>query len=390
MPRLTIDGRTLVAEPGATILEVARAAGVVIPTLCHHEALAPWGGCRLCLVDVTRPEWDGWHKAVVSCMARAEDGLLVDTQSERVIEARKVALELLLARCPDTPSLRELAAEHGVADTSYQQRRDADDCILCGLCTRVCEAYATSAIATWGRGTSKAVGTFAHQPPEDCVGCGGCALVCPTGHIQGQRSARTYAIWERTFPTAVCAVDPARCIGCGACEETCPFAVPRVVLGAQGSTNAVIAPKHCRGCGACVGACPTGAIDQQGHEWRRLAALSPAGAGASASAAPQERRAPVAVMACGRSALSSAAEQHVTVLDVPCSGRATAALVLARLCRGDHGVLVLGRHQGTCRFAGAEDPAEAEIRRARQLLELVGVEPERVEFVSPAPGRAGP
>lgn len=267
MPALTIDGARVSVPEGATILEAARSVGIEIPTLCHHEALEPWGGCRLCIVDVTRTDWNGWQKMVIGCMAAAEEGLIVTTTSDRVKATRRVCLDLLLARCPDTPLIRELAAAHGISATSYRRNPEPTDCILCGLCTRVCEAHATSAITSTGRGTERAIGTFAEQPPVDCIGCGACADVCPTGFIEDRRSATGYEIWGRSFPTAACLVDESHCIACGACEEACPFSVPRVALRAGGQQVAVIARQHCRGCGACVGACPTGAIDQERASW---------------------------------------------------------------------------------------------------------------------------
>jgi bidirectional [NiFe] hydrogenase diaphorase subunit len=84
MPTLTIDGKKIIAPEGATILQAARSAGIRIPTLCHHEGLEPWGGCRLCVVDLTKPGWDGWCKMVVSCMYEAEEGIVVMTDTNRV------------------------------------------------------------------------------------------------------------------------------------------------------------------------------------------------------------------------------------------------------------------------------------------------------------------
>lgn len=271
MITLTIDGRVVRAAEGSYLLEAARAAGIDIPTLCHHPDLEPWGGCRLCLVDVGRPEWGEHRKMVVSCMYPVEDGLLVSTRSERVLETRRVVLDLLLARCPDTPLVKELAAAYGVAETTYRAAGPRTDCILCGLCARVCESYATSAIAAYGRGAAKDVGPFNHEPPAACVGCGACALICPTGHIEAERTATEYRIWGRSFPTACCVVDEAHCVGCGACEEACPFRVARVVVQRGGRRVAVIPSEHCRGCGACVGACPGGAIEQAGLSFAALA-----------------------------------------------------------------------------------------------------------------------
>jgi NADH dehydrogenase/NADH:ubiquinone oxidoreductase subunit G len=204
MPTLTIDGRTVSAPEGATILAAATQAGIDIPTLCHHPALEPWGGCRLCLVDVTREQWKGWRKVVVSCLAAAEEGLVVDTRSERVLATRAVLADLLLARCPNTPLVKELAARHGVATTSYPSGDEPTDCIMCGLCVRVCAKLGASAISTQSRGASKYVGTPFDAEPEDCIGCLSCAHLCPTGHIRFTEDRQSRTIWKRSFPLCAC------------------------------------------------------------------------------------------------------------------------------------------------------------------------------------------
>ncbi|MBW2454447.1 MAG: 4Fe-4S dicluster domain-containing protein [Deltaproteobacteria bacterium] len=372
-------------RPGATILEAAQEAGITIPTLCHHPALEPWGGCRLCLVDVTRADWDGWSKVVVSCLAEADDGLIVDTQSERVVATRRVAADLLLARCPDTPFIQDLAASYGITHSSYARADEPTDCILCGLCTRVCEAYATSAISTQFRGTRKAIGTFAGLPPEDCVGCGACALVCPTGHIKAERRARTFAIWDREFHTAACSVTASACGGCGSCEEACPFSVARVVARAGGSFVATILADHCRGCGACVGACPSGAIDQQNNSHQALAEVLAAPPDLAA-AGPK-----LAVVACDRAKVDpQALPAGSALLEVPCTGRVTLPLLLGSLASGHDAVVVLGRHEQTCRLDGAEGPVRSVTNRARRALQLLGLGRDRVTFLSPPAGLDGP
>jgi NADH dehydrogenase/NADH:ubiquinone oxidoreductase subunit G len=210
---LTIDGKTVRIREGATVLEAARAVGVHIPTLCHHEALEPWGGCRLCLVDVTKKGWDGWCKMVVSCMFPAEDGLIVLTATERVVATRKVVLDLLLARCPETPLVRQLARERGIERTSYQENPEPTDCILCALCTRVCDHIGVSAISTVNRGAGKEVAPPFHQAPPDCIGCLACAEVCPTDCIPYETSDVRRTIWDRTF-------EMVRCPHCGRAHIT--------------------------------------------------------------------------------------------------------------------------------------------------------------------------
>jgi NADH dehydrogenase/NADH:ubiquinone oxidoreductase subunit G len=208
MPTLTIDGKTVEAREGAFVLEAARSAGIHVPTLCHFEALDPWGGCRLCVVDVTREGWDGWCKMVVACQYPVEEGLIVLTATERVVETRKVVLDLLLARCPDTPLVLDLARQHGVEKTSYTPNPDPTDCILCGLCTRICDHLGISAISTVDRGAGKEVAPPFHEAPPDCIGCLSCAEICPTDCIPYTTSNKTRTIWDKPF-------EMLRCTECG-------------------------------------------------------------------------------------------------------------------------------------------------------------------------------
>jgi len=213
MPTLTIDGRRVEAPAGTFLLQACRQAGVPVPTLCEHPAVEPYGGCRLCVVDVTRPEGDGWRKMVVSCLYPVEDGLIVDTRSERVVETRKVVLDLLLARSPRTPLIQRLAREHGIEKTSYEPNPDPTDCILCGLCVRICDRLGHSAIGTADRGAGRVVAPPFHEPPAACVGCLACAEICPTGFIRFESGPGGRRIWNRDF-------EMVRCPRCGRAHIT--------------------------------------------------------------------------------------------------------------------------------------------------------------------------
>lgn len=213
MPTLRVDGRTVRVDEGASLLSAARAVGARVPTLCHHDAVEPWGGCRLCLVEVSRPEAPEKARMVASCLYPAEEGLVVRTSSPDVVAARRVVVDLLLARCPTTPVVQRLAHEHGIEQSSYEVSAEPTDCVLCGLCTRVCDVVGVSAIASVSRGTGRTIAPPFDAPPPDCIGCLACAEVCPTGHIRASEEDGRRTIWGRTF-------EMARCARCGAARVT--------------------------------------------------------------------------------------------------------------------------------------------------------------------------
>jgi NADH dehydrogenase/NADH:ubiquinone oxidoreductase subunit G len=177
-----INDQPVEAQSGWTVLETARQYGIHIPTLCYHEAVKPSGACRLCVVELK----DGdWSKVVISCMYPAEAGLRVYTESERVKNVRRWILKMLLAQCPASPEIRDLAAQYGVKDTRFASHHPEEKCILCGLCLRVCaEVVGVSAISTSGRGVHKKISPPFDQPSATCVACGSCVTVCPTGAMR--------------------------------------------------------------------------------------------------------------------------------------------------------------------------------------------------------------
>lgn len=204
MVNLTINGTVVQVEKGEMLLAVIKRQGLSVPALCHHEAVEPFGACRLCMVEITKEEWDGWTNYVTSCLYPAEEGLIVLTHSPKVIELRKTLLDLQLARCPNSPEVRKLAAEYGVTQTSYEAVEDGDNCILCGLCTRICDRMGFSAISTVGRGHGKEVAPPMHKAPPDCVGCLSCAHNCPTNVIEYSNEGDILTIWDKDFELLKC------------------------------------------------------------------------------------------------------------------------------------------------------------------------------------------
>jgi predicted molibdopterin-dependent oxidoreductase YjgC len=209
MATVTIDGKPCTAHVGETILSVARRNGIWIPTLCHHEALEPYAACRLCVVEIQR---GGRWQVVTSCNYPVRDDLTVRVDSERAVRDRRGVMQLLLARSPDSPELRQLAARMQVEATPYPKVTEAQrNCILCGLCVRVCEErIGASAISLVGRGVERAVAAPFRMASEDCIGCGACAAVCPVGTIVVRTHPEEVEI--SPFKTRV---KLARCPGCG-------------------------------------------------------------------------------------------------------------------------------------------------------------------------------
>jgi len=180
MLTVKIDGKTVQGDPGMTVLEAARRAGIRIPTLCHHEGVKPYGSCRLCTVEIA----DGDRTTLqASCCYPIKEGLVVRTDAPAVVAGRKLLFQIYLARCPEVQAIRNLAEEWGVSDSPFESANE--DCVLCGLCVRACaEAMGAEAIAFSGRGTSRKVGTPFDFPSETCRACGACTYVCPTGRMQ--------------------------------------------------------------------------------------------------------------------------------------------------------------------------------------------------------------
>jgi len=180
MITLSINGLKVSVEQGSTLLEAARFLGFPIPTLCHMEGLSPYGACRLCVVEIGEAPKS---KLVSACTYPAQEGLRVRTASKRVLKARRMILELLLASCPQSKTIQDLASAHGVRTQRFKQEHE--DCILCGRCVRMCnEQMMAGAIGFRGRGERRTLGTPFDAKSEVCRLCGGCMYVCPACQLR--------------------------------------------------------------------------------------------------------------------------------------------------------------------------------------------------------------
>jgi bidirectional [NiFe] hydrogenase diaphorase subunit len=180
MITLNINGLQVSVEKGTTILEAAEFIGFPIPTLCHMEGLSPYGACRLCVVEIgNQPN----TRLVSSCTYPVEEGLRVRTASSRVVRARKMVLELLLASCPQSKVIQDLASAHQITQQRFHQEHE--DCIFCGRCVRMCqEQMMAKAIGFRGRGELRTLGTPFDIKSEVCRLCGGCIYVCPACQLR--------------------------------------------------------------------------------------------------------------------------------------------------------------------------------------------------------------
>jgi heterodisulfide reductase subunit A len=237
---LTIDGIPVTVDRGTTILQAANAVNVKIPTLCYHEALSPYGACRLCVVEIKK---NGRRKIQASCVCRAEDGCEVRTSTPELENIRKMMIELILARAPESERVQEMAERLGVSQTRFVRRND--DCILCGLCVRMCaERMGQSVIGFAGRGDKRKISTPFDAQSEKCMVCGACFSICPCASAGLKRLSnrpprplndefdqglRQRSVIRIPFPQAVpnaAIIDKKHCVhflddGCRICQDLC-------------------------------------------------------------------------------------------------------------------------------------------------------------------------
>jgi NADP-reducing hydrogenase subunit HndD len=197
---ISIDGKTVQTPPDATILEAIRSTGKDVPVICFHPATTPEGICRQCVVEIK-----GWRRLAPSCVTQVAEGMVVHTQSERVMRARRTILEMLnasvdLIQAPELLlQMRAYRAKPGrfpgaqtrdqaLIDDNPFYVRDYQKCVLCWRCVQACgdDMQYTYALSVGGRGFETKISTFynAAMPDTTCVFCGNCVAVCPTSALK--------------------------------------------------------------------------------------------------------------------------------------------------------------------------------------------------------------
>jgi heterodisulfide reductase subunit A len=241
MVKVKIDGKQVEVFEDDTILKAAEKAGSWIPTMCHCDFIEPYGVCRLCSVEVIHGRRS---RIVTACNYPVRDGIVVNTNSDKVKWIRKMIMELMLSRWPNVPVVKEMAAEVGVDKPRFEslEMDEAEDaCILCGKCVNVCNDVVKKGVLGFSNtGIERKVVLPFDESSSECITCGACAFVCPTGHIKlksleqvkgmpidwylGSKSA-IYTPSMQAVPR-VPIIDESSCIhmqtgGCKVCSQYC-------------------------------------------------------------------------------------------------------------------------------------------------------------------------
>ena len=199
-----IDGQPVEGREGGSVLEVALDSGVEIPHLCYNESVKPYGACRLCLVEVVR---NGRSRMTTACTYPVIKGIEVLTRTEKVLRARRMIIELILAMCPGDKLIQDMAREMGVYEVRF--KKEDKDCILSCLCGRVCdEVVGAHAIQFAFRGDRKEMVPPFGEEAMNCIACGACVIVCPVDVIRMKEEGdeRTIIRWKRTLKMKKCKV----------------------------------------------------------------------------------------------------------------------------------------------------------------------------------------
>lgn len=177
---LKINGQNVTVGEGTTLLKAAKAAGVVIPTLCCHEELEPAGVCRFCMVEIKKGTRS---RLVASCVYPAEEGLEVETDTEKVHKIRKMIIELLMPIAESGP-VKALAKQYGVEQSRFTLvDEEPTHCTLCGVCVRYCDQIVKEgAVGFIGRGVKRKVALLPEKG-DRCVFCRKCYEICNAGRF---------------------------------------------------------------------------------------------------------------------------------------------------------------------------------------------------------------
>jgi len=191
MVKLNIDGKIVEAEDGSTVLDAANQNGIHIPTLCYNESLTLSESCRICVVEIVA---NGKSALTASCTYPVESGLEVRTNSEKAVEARKLAVELLMAQRPHSDIVQQLAKKLGIEKSSFTL--EEKECIRCELCVRTCrELVGVEAITFIAQGKDRGIDDPSVEiSAEKCIGCDSCAYICPTEAITVEDSGDTRVV----------------------------------------------------------------------------------------------------------------------------------------------------------------------------------------------------
>ncbi len=222
MIKITINDRTFFLQEPVTVLEAAKRAGIKIPTLCHLEGLTPWGGCRLCLVEIEKIP-----RLQTACTVMAADGMIVRTETEEVKRARQAILEFLLINHPlECPvcdkagecELQDAVLRYGPSSGRFKEGkrktpeittdplivRNMKRCILCTRCVRTCqELQGAEALSVINRGDRSVIEPFRGER-FDCDYCGNCLSACPVGSLISRLHLHEYRPWMVDTVEGVC------------------------------------------------------------------------------------------------------------------------------------------------------------------------------------------
>ena len=245
MITVTINGKEVKLEKAVTVLDAARSVGIKIPTLCYHEQLEKYGGCRLCLVEVEK-----MPRLQTACTLMVTDGMVVRTETEAIADVRRGILEFLLINHPlDCPycdkagecELQDLVEKYGPARGRYREQkrkvpesledpvivRNMERCIVCTRCVRMCEGVqGASAIAVISRGGHSHIEPFSGGR-YDCEYCGNCVSVCPVGAIMSRLHRHSYRPWQVKEETET--ICPYCGVGCTVVAQVRDDVIKRVV-----------------------------------------------------------------------------------------------------------------------------------------------------------------